>query len=333
MFKCLLVTSLFQIGFLCAELTYPDFTVSLLRAGKDLPGYEVNFISREGSKDFVNTKNLNIYRHLYARNVLLTLEPSYVHRIPRIIHQIWLGSSVPPKYYDWMRTWMAWNGWTYMLWTDDDVKQLTLYNQELYDEATNYGEKSDILRLELLLKYGGIYADVDFECIQPEIFDELHRYFDFYIGFEPLSHGTIGGIYKICNALIGSVPSHPLVKEMVLRLKDNRIAHSHQTAVEQTGPDFFSRTILAYEYAQLQKKYGEYRYRNMYLPCTFFYPFSEPDVREAASLESLLLNIAPETAAVHYWSGSWHKGDGSSSPFTNDYSRFTNDHPFHTQEQ
>ena len=335
MSKRLFLTSLFQIGFLCADLAYPDFTVSLLREGKDLRNYEANFVSKERHDDFANTKNLNIYRHLYARNILCTREASYLYRIPRIVHQIWLGSAVPPKYYDWMRTWMAWHGWDYKLWTDDDVKQLTLYNQELYDQAINYGEKSDILRLELLLQYGGIYADIDFECIRPEIFDELHRYFDFYIGFEPLSHGTIGGVYKICNALIGSAPSHPLVKQMILHLKESRIAHSHQTAVEQTGPDFFSRTILAYEREQLQKKHREYRFRNMYLPCTFFYPFSEPEVRAAESRESLLANIAPETAAVHYWSGSWHDGSGSYSPLTNDHphSRFTSDHPFRNQAQ
>ncbi len=304
--KRLFFASLFQIGLLCADFAYPDFTVSLLREGRDLRNFETNFISKERLDDFSSTKNLNIYRHLYARNVLHTREPSYLYRIPRIVHQIWLGSAVPPKYYDWMRTWMAWRGWEYKLWTDSDVKELTLHNQELYDQATNYGEKSDILRLELLLQYGGIYADTDFECIRPEIFDELHRYFDFYIGFEPLTHGTIGGTYKICNALIGSSPSHPLIKQMVTHLADNRVAHSHQTAVEQTGPDYLSKTILAYEQAQLQKTRREYRYRNMYLPCTFFYPFSEPEVRTAASREALLAHITPETAAVHYWNGSWH---------------------------
>lgn len=43
--------------------------------------------------------------------------------------------------------------------------------QKAFDAAKNYGEKSDILRYEILFVYGGVYADVDVECLQP--FDAL----------------------------------------------------------------------------------------------------------------------------------------------------------------
>ncbi len=203
---------------------------------------------------------------------------------------------------------MNWFGWEYKLWTDKDVASLLLYNQELYDQAQNYGEKSDILRLELLLHYGGIYADVDFECVNALIFEELNQSFDFYVGFEPIDHGTVNGVYKMCNALMGARPYHPIIKNLVVNMKPNWQDHQNETAVEKSGPDYLSRTVLDYERELLlcpEKKATNPQYRNMYLPCTFLYPFSEPDIRGARSHEELMLRTSPETAAIHYWSGSW----------------------------
>ncbi len=194
------------------------------------------------------------------------------------------------------------------MWTDKDVKSILLYNQEFYDQATNFGEKSDILRLELLLHYGGIYVDTDFECVNADVFDELNRSFDFYAGFEPIDHGTINGVYKICNALVAAAPHHPIIKNLVVNMKSNREEHKNETAVQKTGPDYLSRTILEYEtnfYFSPERRSNNPEYRNMYLPCTFIYPFSEPEIRGANSHEELLSKTSPETGGIHYWNGSW----------------------------
>ena len=54
-----------------------------------------------------------------------------------------------------------------------------------------------------------------------------------------------------------------------------------------------------------ESKKNNLQYRNMYLPCTFFYPFSEPDIRCSSDCEKLVSKVPEETAAIHYWSGSW----------------------------
>ena len=41
------------------------------------------------------------------------------------------------------------------------MNQETWTTRDLMDSATNYAMKSDILRLEILYKYGGIYVDID----------------------------------------------------------------------------------------------------------------------------------------------------------------------------
>jgi hypothetical protein len=304
--KGIIVSTLliFLHGF--SDITYPDFMVSMSRKGADFHKFEEFFINNQN--DCSRIQNLELFRTCYTRNVLLSQGLKNSYRIPKMIHQIWLGSPVPVKYTAWMKSWAELLDWEYRLWTDDDVNDILLYNQDLYDQASNYGEKSDILRLELLLHYGGIYVDIDFECINGNVFDELNRSFDFFVGFEPIEHGVINGTYKICNAIIAACPYHPIIKNLMINMRSNWEQFMNESAVQKSGPDYFSRMILSYEKGNLlspEVKNNNSKYRNMYLPCTFLYPFSEPNIKYAKTRQELIDQISPETAAIHYWSGSW----------------------------
>jgi mannosyltransferase OCH1-like enzyme len=296
---------------LFSGIIYPDFTVSMMRYGNGAGKYQEIFTQQNvitDSQSFEVFRNVEIFRNIYAQNVLFAIqEKNKKHRIPRIVHQIWLGSPVPEKYAQWMRSWMNWNGWEYKLWTEEEVERIYLYNQDLYDESTNYGEKSDILRLEILLHHGGIYVDTDFECLNASIFDELNQSFDFYIGFEPLEHGMMNGLYKTCNAIIGSIPRHPLIRNLIVNLRSNWNNNRCRTAVEKSGPNYFSISILSYVlFKSGPENRSNYSFlRDIFLPSTFFYPLSEPEVRGAKNRDEVMNRIYPETAAIHYWSGSW----------------------------
>lgn len=114
--------------------------------------------------------------------------------IPKIIHQIWIGPLPPPT--RWMNTWRDKNpDWQYELWDNDRVFSLKWKNQHLINEylrkceevektgkfvsarGTTYtGEKatlfawhviSDLLRYEILYKYGGYMPGSDSECLKP----------------------------------------------------------------------------------------------------------------------------------------------------------------------
>lgn len=69
----------------------------------------------------------------------------------------------------------------YVLWNEDnfDINSYP-YTKEAY-ESKKYAFVSDVVRLEVLVKYGGIYLDVDFEVYKP--FDDLLEYKAF-AGFE-----------------------------------------------------------------------------------------------------------------------------------------------------
>lgn len=292
-------------------LPVPDFDQSMLRQGLRLEELNVDF-NEVGQKIYGerNQEILSFFRELYYKNIQEAAQfPEVKDRIPRIVHQIWLGGPVPNEFRHWMDTWRN-QGWEYKLWTDAEIAKLKMRNKALYDLAENYGEKSDIVRLEILYQYGGLYVDTDFECLNIEIFNDLHRGFDFYIGFEPLEHGFTNkfNMNKFCNALIGSAIGHPLMHDFIENIQANYLAYRKCcTAIQRTGPSYLTRIIWEFEAA------GTHNNRNLYLPCTFFYPISDPEVRKATCFE---LWVPNETAGIHYWYGSWHRNFGSEfNPF------------------
>lgn len=206
--------------------------------------------------------------------------------IPKIIHQIWLGSKkIPPQCLEYMKTWQEKHpGWKYILWTDEMVNQLSLTNFDLYKKCENMGEKSDILRYELLYQFGGLYVDVDFECL--ESFENLHRSCDFYTGLLQPEKMVL-----VANGLIGCRPGHPLVLEMIKALQTTWYFKAE--IVDRTGPEFMTRLLKRY----LKGAPGI----NVIFPAAFFYPFSWTQKHE-----DLRQWNRPETKAVHYFTGTWH---------------------------
>ena len=84
--------------------------------------------------------------------------------IPKKIHQVWLGGDLPDKYKRLTESWIKYHpDWEYKLWTDSDAAELELINREAFDSMKNLGMKSDLLRVEILNKFGGLYVDVDFD--------------------------------------------------------------------------------------------------------------------------------------------------------------------------
>ncbi|MBA3814976.1 MAG: hypothetical protein H0X29_00330 [Parachlamydiaceae bacterium] len=282
-------------------ILFPNFTQSLIRGGKS----QTTYLRRLGNKNKNQSElaqtmhQLKLLQNSYKQSLSIIKAnaalkgPEHLH-IPRIIHQIWLGSPVPKKYQEWMNTWMNWHGWEYKLWTDKEVKELALVNQEIYDKVNNYGQKSDILRMELLYMMGGIYVDTDFECRNADFFEVLHKNVDFYAGIEPLEHAFL----RINNAIIGCAPGHPLMQKMIQELPAHFEATKNRWALISTGPVFMTKMIYAY----LEQEHSEV---NMLLPCSLVYPFTSSEVDHSSSPESLI--PMKETVAIHYWSKSWVK--------------------------
>jgi hypothetical protein len=79
-----------------------------------------------------------------------------------LVHMIWIGSPLPIKYRLTMKTFEN-RGYRVKLWTEPPK----LVNQKLFDQATSYALKADIMRLEILYQEGGLYCDVDAVMLKP----------------------------------------------------------------------------------------------------------------------------------------------------------------------
>ena len=85
-------------------------------------------------------------RSLFEKYSIFSECNKEIIKIPKIIHQIWLGGLVPEKYAAWIATWPKYHpDWTIIMWMDDDIKNLNLVNEDLFHRAKNYGEKSDFV--------------------------------------------------------------------------------------------------------------------------------------------------------------------------------------------
>lgn len=266
------------------QVMQEDFYSALHRHGRD-QAYLENFL--QGKCKGIPTAVLPICEQLFNQHfVKASLCDHYL--IPKKIHQIWLGEEMPSEYTRCTQTWAEAAGWEYRLWTDRDVEAMELFNDDLYRLGRNYGEKSDILRLEILYREGGLYVDVDAECLNIDFFDRLHRSLTFYAGFEPLEHRWLG----VSNALMGVAQGHPFLQKMIVDLKAHFFAHEERWAVIKTGPVFLTRMMAVF----LQETSDP---KMVCFPSSYFYPASYNDVRQGNDQRF------QESAALHYWGGSW----------------------------
>lgn len=211
--------------------------------------------------------------------------------IPRIIHQIWLGSPLPRLYARWGETWKRHHpGWEYRLWTEKEIQAFGLKNRESFERSPNYGVKSDIARYEILERFGGIYADTDFECLGS--FEELARSARFFAGLM-YGHQT-----PINNGLIGSVPGHPILGSMMDQLTEPFSGHDGMDILAYSGPTQFSRRCL--EFLETSRDGA------VILPTTYFYAFPNQEL-DHKNLKTVKNWARPESLAIHYWEVSWRQ--------------------------
>lgn len=263
-------------------LPFISFDTSMTKA---LPTFTKIYDSKPGHQ-------WKILKSLYENN--LKKIPSISPRIPKIIHQVWLGGPLPEKYRPLQKTWQEKHpDWEYRLWTDADVPNFPFTNKKRFEEAITFGEKSDILRYEILSAYGGLYVDTDFECIAP--FDTLHHTCDFYAG--ALGAYLEGQEVHIGNALIGSVPHHPVLQYCLERIVNYAPGTTADDVQAISGPGCFKRAFF--------KCCKKSPYRDVIFPYTFFYPLPPQERCGHLSAAAKAQIVEPETLGIHYWDVSW----------------------------
>lgn len=121
------------------------------------------------------------------------------------IHGIWHDAEFPSQD-NFVESWRRLNpGAGVKIWTFAEGEELIArHHPELLDHYRSFPfliQKANVLRMVVLDVMGGIYLDLDMECLRP-----LAQFFerDIFFGL----HETAG----VCNAILGSQAKHPFWK-------------------------------------------------------------------------------------------------------------------------
>lgn len=190
--------------------------------------------------------------------------------IPHVIHRIWLGADrLPERFEEYGESWRRNHpGWEMRLWTDEDVSDLS--DPKALARARSAAERSDLLRYELLHRFGGVYVDTDVECLRS--IEPLIDGAPAFAGREP--RGLIG------NAVLGAIPGH-LAFEAAAKEARTRIGYG--TILKATGPPFLDGVLARFPELVV------------FPPEVFYSP-----VRDDVGWEP-----PPGAYALHHWTNSW----------------------------
>ncbi len=184
--------------------------------------------------------------------------------IPKIIHQVWIGDK-PNPYLDFIKTWKDLHpDWEHKIWDG----AVTPYGEDLVSKMVSASCKSNVIRLEVVLNYGGVYVDTDFRCLK---------------NIEPLIERSSAFVSKLsgiaATALFGAVKGNAWVQWQYDRLGE------YAGKKPPWGPTLMERGCRANRDIT-------------YIPENLLYPFKW---NEKHRME----NPPPEAYAVHYFDMTW----------------------------
>lgn len=232
-------------------------------------------------------EDLALFRELFNRNIAHVNETHSSVKIPKVVHFIWLGPSpFPSTSVSNVRSWIAKNpDWTFKFWSDrpriapcHGMETIVLRDYpypflgRCYAASNNWGEKSDILRFEILFQEGGVYVDHDASCLVP--FEPYHRAYRFYCGLETPHPPFAGRNITAGNGVIGSAPGHPVVQKVIELIEQRWDA----LAEKYPDNDGFSKTQIVMERTYmaltdaLRLSLDPARPDDIVFPATYFFP-------------------------------------------------------------
>ena len=153
--------------------------------------------------------------------------------IPKILHQIWIGPKSPPTVL--MKTWeLKHPNLQYILWNEEEIQRrnLVFKCQKQIDMIQEINGKADIIRWEILQKFGGIFVDADSICIEP-----FNDSFFENTGFATFENKKIRDDL-IATGTMGFVPEHTLLNDIIYSISNGKHDDAIQThrAWASVGP-------------------------------------------------------------------------------------------------
>lgn len=193
-------------------------------------------------------------------------KPGFFGTIPKIIHQTWKNEKLPSQWREYFDGWHQKHpDFLHVLWTDTD--NLDLVTQHYPQYLDHYIwlplviQKTDFVRLMYLHKYGGIYADLDYECFD-NIVEHLPQQEGLMLVESPLSlseitqnsfmigetgHPFLLEVQRLIAEIVADVRDKHSVKYPFTKLYENvffgRLLHTLSTLL-MTGPATLDKAFV-----------------------------------------------------------------------------------------
>ena len=174
------------------------------------------------------------------------------------LHFIWLSKNRCP--WEIINTWGPNPGDRYniIVWRDHvedsaretDIKILGEFtNKHLMDCTPKFNQKSDILRLEILYRYGGVYMDCDIIRLSNlcplAVFTQHENKHNFYISWE--KKNCISNSCICVTNRYNAVIKHLIDGLTHMELSDSK---GWKSVCETTGPKYITKQLKIYNYSQ-----------------------------------------------------------------------------------
>jgi hypothetical protein len=211
--------------------------------------------------------------------------------IPKILHYIWVGPApMPEEDKRRVETWRAFfPGWEIRAWNNDDLDFTSSYLRQAY-EARAWNRVSDYVRMDALVRFGGVYLDTDVDVLRS--FEPLLNA-DAFLGFQL---GDEAPEYLVNGAVFGAVPGHWL--PAAIRREFNENMDGRDDVGPDSGPGILTRMLRARGLKSYSDEPIEVDGVVIY-PRRYFYPyFMGEDLSDAA--------VTPDTFAIHRWAFTWN---------------------------
>ncbi|KAK9809455.1 hypothetical protein WJX73_009406 [Symbiochloris irregularis] len=242
-------------------------------------------------------------------------DPQSKRLIPRIIHQTYGSDTIPFDLQFWVDSWRKMNpGWEIRFYNDAActhmVEQEFPEYLQAYEDLPSNVERADFFRYMVVLRFGGLYLDIDTECRKP--FDELIQQNDTMLaGWEresatPEIAAEMRDVRQrqALQWAFAAAPSHPALRELCDRVAEHTYRNFSTDptfdTLERTGPGVWTDVVTHWSITHppaLQQAADPMTWSIRMLPrlawATVLYQSDSPNQRD------------PAIFLLHNFRGSW----------------------------